>query len=80
MLRKMFQGGSSKKQGPRLAMRDADEEPPRDAPVRPVSGLLKILWIERELKKKLTHICVMPILRTLRQTNAPSIMISQALL
>ena len=31
----MFQGGSSKKQGPRLAMRDADDEPPRDAPVRP---------------------------------------------
>ena len=35
MLRKMFQGGSSKKQGPSLAMCDADEEPPRDAPVRP---------------------------------------------
>ena len=35
MLRKMFQGGSSKKQGPRLAMRDAYEEPPRDAPARP---------------------------------------------
>ena len=35
MLRKMFQGGSSRKQGPRLAMCDADEEPPRDAPVRP---------------------------------------------
>ena len=35
MLRKMFQGGSSRKQGPRLAMRDADEEPPKDAPVRP---------------------------------------------
>ena len=35
MLRKMFQGGSSKKQGPRIAMRDADEDPPRDAPVRP---------------------------------------------
>ena len=31
----MFQGGSSRKQGPRLAMCDADEEPPRDAPVRP---------------------------------------------
>ena len=31
----MFQGGSSKKQGSRLAMRDADEEPPRDALVRP---------------------------------------------
>ena len=35
MLRKTFQGGSSRKQGPRLAMRDADEEPPRDALVRP---------------------------------------------
>ena len=35
MLRKMFHGGSSRKQGPRLAMHDADEEPPRDAPVRP---------------------------------------------
>ena len=35
MLRKMFQVGSSKKQGPRLAMHDADEEPPRDALVHP---------------------------------------------
>ena len=35
MLRKMFQGGSSRKQGPRLAMRDADDEPPRNAQVRP---------------------------------------------
>ena len=34
MSRRMFQGGSSRKQGPRLAIRDADEEPPRDAPVR----------------------------------------------
>ena len=34
MFRKMYQGGSSRKQGPRLAMRDADDEPPRDAPVR----------------------------------------------
>ena len=31
----MYQGGSSRKQGPRLVMRDADEEPPRDALVRP---------------------------------------------
>ena len=31
----MFQGGSSKKQGPRLAMHDAHAEPPRDAPVHP---------------------------------------------
>ena len=35
MLRKMFQGGSSRKQGPMLAMRDVDEEPPSDAPMHP---------------------------------------------
>ena len=35
MIRRMFQGGSSRKQGPRLAMRDADEEPSRDTLVRP---------------------------------------------
>ena len=35
MFRKMYQGGPSRKQGPRLAMHDADDEPPRDAPVRP---------------------------------------------
>ena len=35
MFRKMFQAGSSRKHGTRLAMRDADEEPPRDTPVRP---------------------------------------------
>ena len=35
MFRKMYQGGSSRKQGPKLAMRDADDEPPRDALVRP---------------------------------------------
>ena len=35
MLRKIYQGGPSRKQGPRLAMRDADDEPPRNAPVRP---------------------------------------------
>ena len=34
MFRKMYQGGSSRKQGPRLAIRDADDEPPREAQVR----------------------------------------------
>ena len=33
MFRKMYQGGPSRKQGPRLAMSDADNEPPRDAQV-----------------------------------------------
>ena len=31
----MYQGGSSRKQGPRPALRDVDDEPPRDAQVRP---------------------------------------------
>ena len=35
MLRKLYQGGSSRKQGPRPAMRELDDEPPRDAQVRP---------------------------------------------
>ena len=62
MLRKMFQGGSSRKQGPRLAMRDADDEQPKDAQCVLVNGLLRTLWIKRELRKNLTHICVMLIL------------------
>ena len=34
MFRKMYQGGPSRKQGPRLAIRNADDEPPREAHVR----------------------------------------------
>lgn len=35
MFRKIYQGGSSRKQAPRLAIRESDIEPPREAPVRP---------------------------------------------
>ena len=35
MSRKMYQGGSSRKQGPRLAIREQDDEPPREAHVWP---------------------------------------------
>ena len=35
MLRKVFQGGSSKKKSPRLAIREPDLEPPRKAQVQP---------------------------------------------
>ena len=66
MFRRMFQGGPSRKQGPRLAIRDADEEPPRDTPVRPCEWPWEILWIKRESKKNLAHICVTPVLRILR--------------
>ena len=55
MFRKMYQGGSSRKQEPRLTMRDADDEPPRDA-------LQRTSWIEQGLRKNLTHICEMLIL------------------
>ena len=34
MLRRMYQGGSSTKRGPSRAMREQDDEPPRDAEVR----------------------------------------------
>ena len=35
MFRKMYQGGSSRKQGPRLAIPEPDDEPPREAQVQP---------------------------------------------
>ena len=35
MLRKIFQGGSSRKQGPRPTIGESDHEPPREAQVRP---------------------------------------------
>ena len=35
MFRKMYQGGSSRKQEPKHAMHDAEDEPPRNALVRP---------------------------------------------
>ena len=35
MFRKMYQGGSSRKQGPRPAIRKLDNELPREAQVRP---------------------------------------------
>ena len=34
MFRKMYQGGLSRKQGPRLAISDANNEPPREAQVQ----------------------------------------------
>ena len=73
----MFQGGSSKKQGPRLAMRDGDEEPPRDAPVRPCEWPSENFMNQAGIKEEFSSYFVTPVLRTLELTNAPSIMISQ---
>ena len=38
MLRRMYQGGSSTKKGPRRAMSEQGDEPPRDAEVRACEG------------------------------------------
>ena len=46
----MFLGGSSKKQGPRIAMRNADDDPPRDAPVRPCEWSLDEFMIQAGFK------------------------------
>ena len=35
MFRKMYQGGSSRKKGPRLTIRELDNKLPREAQVRP---------------------------------------------
>ena len=52
MFRKMYQGGPSRKQGPRLAMRDADDEPPRDAPVRPCEWPSEDFMDRAEIKEE----------------------------
>ena len=52
MFRKMYQGGSSRKQGPRLAMRDADDEPPRDAQVRPSEWSLEDFMVRAGIKEE----------------------------
>ena len=49
MSRKMFQGGSSRKQAPRRAMREPDNEPPREAIVRPCE------WPSEEFMALGTH-------------------------
>ena len=77
MLRKMFQGGSSKKQGPRLAMHDGDEEPPRDALVRPCEWPSENFMNQVGIKEEFSAYLRNAVLRTLKLTNAPSIMISQ---
>ena len=52
MFRKMYQGGSSRKQGPRPAIRDADEEPPRDAQVRPCEWPSEDFMIQAGIKEE----------------------------
>ena len=50
MFRKMYQGGSSRKQGPRLAIREPDNELPREAQVRPCEWPLEEFMVQVGIK------------------------------
>ena len=63
MSRRMYQGGSSIKKGPRFAMREQDDEPPREADVQPCEWPSKEFMVNGDIKVNLTHMCVMPTLR-----------------
>ena len=50
MHRKMYQGGSLRKQGPRLAIREPDYEPPRGAQVRPCEWSSEDIMVQAGIK------------------------------
>ena len=50
MLRKMFQVGSSRKQEPKLAIREPDDEPPREAQVRPCEWPSEEFMVQKGFK------------------------------
>ena len=50
MFRKMYQGGSSRKQGPKLAIREQDDEPPREAYVRPCEWMSEEFMVKAGIK------------------------------
>ena len=52
MFKKMYQGGSSRKQGPRLAIRESDDEPPRDAQVRPCECPSEEFMVQAGIKEE----------------------------
>ena len=58
MSRKMYQGGSSRKQAPRRAMREQDDEPPREDDVRPCEWPSEeFLWSMHASRMNLMHMC-----------------------
>ena len=52
MFRKMYQGGSSKKQRPRLAIHESDYELPREAQVRPCEWLSEDFMVQVGIKEE----------------------------
>ena len=58
MFRKMYQGGSSRKQGLRPAIRDVDDEPPRDAQVRPCEWSSEDFIVQAGIKEEFhVYVC-----------------------
>ena len=52
MFRKMYQGGSSRKQGPRPAIRESDNELPREAQVRPCERPSEDFMVQAGIKEE----------------------------
>ena len=48
----MYQCGSSRKQGPRRAIRELDNEPPRDAQVRPCEWPSEDFMVQAGIKEE----------------------------
>ena len=52
MFRKIYQGGSSRKQAPRLTIREPDLQPPREAHVRPCEWPLDQFMVHAGFKEE----------------------------
>ena len=52
MFRKMYQGGSSRKQDPRLAIREPDDEPSSEAQVRPCEWPPEKFMVQAGIKEE----------------------------
>ena len=58
MFRKMYQGGSSWKQGPRPAIREPDNELPREAQVRPCEWPSEDFMVQAGIKDEFdAYVC-----------------------
>ena len=54
----MYQGGSSRKQGPRLAIREPDNELPREAQVRPCEWSSEDFMVQAGFKEEFdAYVC-----------------------
>ena len=58
MHRKIYQGGSSRKQGPRLAICEPDDEPSREAQVRPCEWPSEDFMVQAGIKEEFdAYVC-----------------------